>query len=49
MGRSAPSLSPVSPKEFDTWVGKEDEKRGNRGEIQSLLSLLLLKASGGYE
>ena len=49
MGRSAPSLSPVCHEEFDTWVGKQDEKMGNRGELQSLLSRLLSKASGGYE
>ena len=49
MGRSAPSFSPVCPEKFDTWVGKQDEKTGNRDELQSLLSRLLSKASGGYE
>ena len=49
MGRSAPSLPPLCPEKFDTWVGKQDDKTGSRTEFQSLLLRLLEKASGGYE
>ena len=49
MSKPAPSLPPICPGKFDTWVGKQDDKTENRSELQSLLSRLLSKGSGGYE
>ncbi len=49
MGRSAPSFSPPRLENFDSWVGQQDEERGDRSELKSLLSRLSSKASGRYE
>lgn len=49
MGRSAPNCSAACLGNFDSWVGQQDEERGDRGELKSLLSRLLAKSSGRYE
>ena len=49
MGRSTPSFSPVCLENFDSWVGRQDEEWGDRGELKSFLSRLLSKSSGRYE
>ena len=49
MGRPAPSFSPARLECFDSWIDQQDQDGGDRGELKSLLSRLLLKSSSGYD
>lgn len=47
--RPAPKLFQASRRNFDSWVGEQDEDRAEHDKLKSLLARLLSESPGGFE